>query len=103
MQPAARERLPKVEAELADQKAAVARLEAENELLRNEKGAAAPAAGVAGPVSPAADAGAEPSVPADQSHAQAMFTGAGLFVVGLLLGLLIPLIPRGPRRNWSQL
>lgn len=106
MNPAARERLPKVEAELAETKAALARLEAENQQLRS-----APAAGTA-PATPAATAPpgdtsmpptTEPGVPAEHTQAQAMFTGAGLFIVGLLVGLLIPLLPRGPRRNWSQL
>ena len=31
-----------------------------------------------------------------------MVTGAGLFVVGLLAGVLIPLVVRGkPRRRWG--
>jgi SH3 domain protein len=101
MQPAARERLPKVEAALAEQKTIVARLETENARLREAQGAVAPASGPELP--PTAAGPADPSAPADNVHAQAMFTGAGLFVVGLLVGLLIPLIPRGPRRNWSQL
>ena len=104
MQPAARERLPKVEAALAEQKTIVARLESENERLRSAQGVAAPPALPPGADLPPTAAGpAEPTVPADHAQAQAMFTGAGLFVVGLLVGLLIPLIPRGPRRNWSQL
>jgi SH3 domain protein len=104
MQPAARVRLPKVEAELAEQKAVVARLEAENERLRSAPGAETAATLPAGTDLPPTAAGpAEPTVPADHAQAQAMFTGAGLFVVGLLVGLLIPLIPRGQRRSWSQL
>jgi SH3 domain protein len=105
MQPAARVRLPKVEAELAETKGVVARLEAENQQLRSAQGVAASTAAPATAELLPTGAGTivEPSAPTDHAHAQAMFTGAGLFVVGLLIGLLIPLIPRGPRRSWSQL
>lgn len=105
MQPAARVRLPKVEAELAETKATLARLEAENQQLRSSQGATQTAAAPAAAELPPTGAGpvTEPTAPVGRAQAQAMFTGAGLFVVGLLLGLLIPLLPRGPRRSWSQL
>lgn len=98
-EPSARERLGKVEAQLAEQREAGRVLSEENERLRaqgNDPAASATDGPVAGGGSGRilAPAGKRPG------EVAAMLTGAGLFVVGLLAGLLVPLLPRmGARRG----
>lgn len=92
-QPAARERLAEVEAELAAAQARIEELEA--------KPLPAPEPSVAPE---------DVSAPADDADTGAgrryglseMLTGGGLFVAGLLLGLIFNLLPRkGRRRRWT--
>lgn len=96
-EPAARERLVVVQSQLAEQQVALRRVEAENARLREAAGntpRAMPGTAVAVPAALA------PS--ADARHSRdvvSMVTGAGLFVVGLLAGLLIPLIRTGGSRR----
>jgi SH3 domain protein len=99
-EPAARERLAAVQSELAEQKAAVRKLESDNARLREtaaaaRSGASASASGEQTPEN-------EPAASAAKSETAAMVTGAGLFVAGLLAGMLIPLVLRPKqRRRWS--
>lgn len=99
-EPAARERLAAMQSQFAEQQAVVRRLEGENARLRDEAAARsrapAPAAAVGG------DAPVDAAAAAGGSEAAVMVTGAGLFVAGLLAGVLIPLVVRGrPRRRWG--
>lgn len=103
-EPAARERLGAMQSQLTEQQASVRKLEADNLRLREAAGRSPrglPAAEIvqtAG-LAPAAVPEAAPRM----RDVVSMVTGAGLFVAGLLAGLLIPLIPtRGARRSrWS--
>lgn len=104
-EPAARERLAAMQSQLAEQQATVRKLENDNARLREAAAAArarpsAPAAGA--PAANDADAADEAPETAARSESAVMVTGAGLFVVGLLAGVLIPLVVRGkPRRRWG--
>lgn len=106
-EPAARERLSALQSQFADQQAALRRLEAENARLRatasSQSGEAQPAVPVAPSVSSDVKTVEEdPSSSSGLHEVVNMVTGAGLFVAGLLAGLLVPLIPRGGRRSrWS--
>lgn len=100
-EPAARERLAAMQSQFAEQQALVRKLEAENTRLRGAGGAVPQTASETPSVAAEVieEGGAEPG---SSSDVVSMVTGAGLFVAGLLAGLLIPLIPRGGRRSrWS--
>lgn len=107
-EPAARERLAALQSQFADQQAVVRRLEAENARLRSAAGsqgseqqvAASRATSVPSPLDTAEEDSSRAS--SGLHEVVSMVTGAGLFVAGLLAGLLVPLIPRGGRRSrWS--
>lgn len=108
-EPAARERLAAVQSQFADQQALVRRLEAENARLRaagsrsSDTASAVPVADSAASGAPVAEDQEEgPKRSSGMHEVVSMVTGAGLFVAGLLAGLLVPLIPRGGRRSrWS--
>lgn len=100
-EPAAREKLAAAQSEIAEQQARVRQLE--NEVTRLREAAAA--ASTAAPARPQADERAPPRAQdapqpeLDASEPVVMFTGAALFIAGLLTGLLIPMLPRArPRR-----
>lgn len=106
-EPAARERLAAVQSQFADQQALVRRLEAENARLRANASSQSGEMQPAVPVAPSASSDVK-TVEEEQSSSSglhevvSMVTGAGLFVAGLLAGLLVPLIPLGGRRSrWS--
>lgn len=86
LQPSARERLVAVETELLEQRALVATLETENQALRAAARTAPAAAASSGAVTP-------------PGRWIGLFTGLGLVAAGLLAGLLMSLIGRGPRRK----
>jgi len=98
-EPAARERLAALQSQFAEQQAQLREFESENQRLRE----AAAVSGMKPP--PAID---PPSAGGEAAHAPptetvVMITGAGLFVAGLLSGLLIPMIVGGrPRRRWGS-
>lgn len=100
-EPAARERLAAMQSQLAEQQATVRKLEADNLRLRDAAGSAPRGLPAAAAVEQAVES--ETESPTKTRDVVSMVTGAGLFVVGLLAGLLIPLIPtRGARRSrWS--
>lgn len=99
-EPAARERLAVVQSQLNEQQTILRRLQTENARLRQQVGTAAPAAAAA-PVA-AVEAELETGEVQEQPNdVVSMITGAGLFMVGLLAGLMIPLLPRGGRRRWT--
>ena len=96
-EPAARERLAAAKSDLAEQQAAVRKLEAENARLREAAASRSKSSSSGGSEDPA-----EGDPTAAKSEQVMMVTGAGLFVAGLLAGVLIPLVLRGkPRRRWS--
>lgn len=100
-EPVARERLVAVQSRLAEVQALAHKLEAENVRLRAAV-AAAPASAAPAP----ADC-PEPITPTDTqaehpSEIVSRLTGAGLFIAGLLAGLLIPQIRRQDRRRNSR-
>lgn len=101
-EPAAREKLVAVQAQLAEQQALVRKLENENAKLRQTS-----AASVSAPAPPIALAAepmeSEPLAGARPSDSVVMFTGAALFIAGLLAGLLIPLVTRPRTRRRSSL
>ena len=88
--PAARERLAQAEAQLAEQRARLDTLDAENARLR-----AATAADAGGSATRGILADAEPQ-PGELTR---VLTAAGLVLAGLLTGLLIPLLPGARRRR----
>lgn len=99
-EPAARERLAVVQSQLNEQQTILRRLQTENARLRQQVATAAPAAAAA-PVA-AVEAELETGEVQEQPNdVVSMITGAGLFMVGLLAGLMIPLLPRGGRRRWT--
>ncbi|MGQ0529257.1 MAG: TIGR04211 family SH3 domain-containing protein [Panacagrimonas sp.] len=101
-EPAARERLAVVQSQLNEQQTILRRLQTENARLRQQIGTAAPAAAASPVAEVAVDGAAETGAEAEQpSDVVRMITGAGLFMVGLLAGLMIPLLPRGGRRRWT--
>ncbi len=106
-EPAARERLSALQSQFADQQAALRRLEAENARLRATASSQSSEAQPAVPVAPSVSSDVktveeDPSSSSGLHEVVNMVTGAGLFVAGLLAGLLVPLIPRGGRRSrWS--
>lgn len=101
-EPAARERLAVVQSQLNEQQTILRRLQTENVRLRQQIGTAAPAAAASPVAEVAVDGAAETGAEAEQpSDVVSMITGAGLFMVGLLAGLMIPLLPRGGRRRWT--
>jgi hypothetical protein len=91
-EPAARERLVGVQAELAEQQAQVRKLEGELARLRET------ATISGGAVRPAIDPPAEPVKP--RTDPVLLGTGAGLFIAGLLTGMLVTMMrrPRARRR-----
>ncbi|MGQ0621650.1 MAG: TIGR04211 family SH3 domain-containing protein [Panacagrimonas sp.] len=96
LEPSARERLAKVEAQLVEQREAARVLSEDNERLRAEVGD--PASGsAASPGQRGASGGILTTADKRPGEAATMITGAGLFIVGLLAGLLIPHIPFLPR------
>lgn len=97
-EPAARERLADALTELSEQQAAVRKLESENARLRESvRKDDAKAAAEAPSSEPVQDGSLSQS-----SDAVLMGTGAGLFIVGLLTGLLIPMVRRSrPQRTWG--
>ena len=104
-EPAARERLAVAQSQLNEQQTILRKLQAENARLRQQGAVAVTQvtkpdamSSVAIDTDAAADAGAETGRP---SEVVSMITGAGLFMVGLLGGLLIPLLPRPGRRRWT--
>jgi SH3 domain protein len=99
-EPAARERLATVQAQLAEQQALVRRLEGEN--LRLRQAGAPPSATPVAATAPVVAAPATDSAAVTPGPNAMMVTGAGLFVAGLLSGVLILMIPRSrPRKRWS--
>lgn len=98
-EPAARTRLVAVQAQLTEQTAKVRELEAANARLRETAASTGVSArGVGG------DGQAEDVVAVGKrsSESAVMITGAGLFVSGLLAGLLIPMLRGGKaRKGWS--
>ncbi|TDU30846.1 SH3 domain protein [Panacagrimonas perspica] len=100
-EPAARERLAATLSELTQQQAMVRKLESENLRLRESaKKTGAPAPVVAAVESPVM-AGPGSSTLSQGSDAVLMGTGAGLFIAGLLTGLLIPMIRRTRSPRWG--
>lgn len=96
LEPSARERLAKVEAQLVEQREAARVLSEENERLRTD--VRDPAAGaLESPAQRGASGGILAAAEKRPGEAATMITGAGLFIVGLLAGLLIPHIPFLPR------
>ena len=100
-EPAARERLAAVQAQLADQKAMVRKLE--SDLLRQRASPAISGGGVRSPVDPSASAPGNAPSPPPPTDVVLLGTGAGLFIAGLLTGLLIPLLRRAPPRRRRSL
>ena len=101
-EPAARERLAALQSQMAEQQATVRKLENDNARLREAASARVRAASSSTkPVAPDdADVDEEPA--SAMSEPVVMVTGAGLFIAGLLAGMLIPLVLRGkPRRRWG--
>ncbi|MCC2657372.1 MAG: hypothetical protein K0Q76_2480 [Panacagrimonas sp.] len=101
-EPAARERLAAIQSQLAEQQATVRKLENDNARLREAVAARsqAPAGAASAPADEDADADEAPATA--EAETAVMVTGAGLFVAGLLAGVLIPLVVRGkPRRRWG--
>jgi len=93
-EPAARERLAATLSELSEQRATVRKLESENLKLRESaRKSAAPAPAIVAVAEPPV-ATPEDSALGQSSDAVLMGTGAGLFIAGLLTGLLIPMIRR---------
>jgi SH3 domain protein len=99
MEPAARERLAKIQVQLEEQQAMVRLLEAENSRLRNQASAAPPAP-AALPRAPRVTEGSELAPP---TRGESMVTGALIFFAGLLSGVIVQWIPRRERRNWADL
>ena len=106
-EPAARERLAALQSQMAEQQATVRKLENDNARLRETASARVRAASSSAKPTAADDTGAD-DTGADEEPATAksetvvMVTGAGLFIAGLLAGMLIPLVLRGkPRRRWG--
>jgi hypothetical protein len=99
-EPAARERLAAVQAQLADEKAMVRKLQ--NDLLRQRAPAPVGGGAVRPAVDPSASAPASGPPPPPPTDAVVLGTSAGLFIAGLLTGLLIPLLRRAqPRKRRS--
>ncbi len=99
-EPAARERLAAVQAQLADQKAMVRKLQ--NDLLRQRAPATISGDAVRSPVDASASAPANGPSPPAATDVVLLGTGAGLFIAGLLTGLLIPMLRRAqPRKRRS--
>ena len=97
-QPAAREKVVALEASLADQRAKLSILEQDNQRLR----AAAAKAGTAGRVATTAGGGVAPRSAKQGYSPSDVMTGVGLFVVGLLVGLIASQLMRGRRRRrWT--
>lgn len=93
-EPAARERLAEVQSRLAEQQSLVRKLQAENARLRQQGSVPAEL-----PPPAVAAASQEDEKPAGVID---MVTGAALFIAGLLVGLIIPMLPRpGGRRRWT--
>lgn len=106
-EPAARERLAAMQSQFAEQQAQVRKLENDNARLREavatarSRAAPASSANAAQPAEGAEDAD-EAASASGRSDSAIMVTGAGLFVAGLLAGVLIPLVTRAkPRRRWN--
>ncbi len=96
-EPAARERLVAVQSKLAEQQAMVRKLEGDVIRLRE---AAVVSGNAARPAVDPAPASAQDPAPGQGSDPVLVGTGIGLFVAGLLSGLLIPMLRRGkPRRR----
>lgn len=100
-EPAARERLAAAQSEIAAQQTRLRQLENEVTRLRDAAAAASSAdrtRRASGESAPAATANAaRPEI--DASEPVVMFTGAALFIAGLLTGLLVSMLPRSrPRR-----
>jgi SH3 domain protein len=103
-EPAARERLVAALSELTQQQSMVRKLEAENLRLRDvAKKNASPAPSVV-VADPPPTVTAEAGALSESSDAVLMGTGAGLFIAGLLTGLLIPMLrrTRSPRTWGTQ-
>lgn len=103
-EPAARERLGAMQSQLAESQALARKLEAENARLRESLAERSKAAAGAAPAPAATDASDETDVDRGvPSQTAAMVTGAGLFIAGLLAGILIPMVVRTrPRRRWDN-
>lgn len=96
-EPAAREKLAVAQSQIAAQQAQLRQLE--NEVVKLRQAASATVT-QPGPASvPVVETLDEPTSELDASDPVVMFTGAALFIAGLLTGLLIPMLPRTrPRR-----
>lgn len=100
-EPAARERLAATLSELTQQQSMVRKLEAENLRLRDAaKKTAAPAPAIVAAEPPVMEAPEAGSL-RESSDAVLMGTGAGLFIAGLLTGLLIPMVRRTRSPRWG--
>lgn len=91
-EPGARERLAKVEAELARQQELARKLKSENTRLRRADGAGEPTPGEE-------LSGAEQALPGAPTKAIDLATSAGLFIAGLLSGLVASMTFRSRRRQ----
>lgn len=101
-EPAARERLAALQSQMAEQQATVRKLENDNARLRENASARVRAASSSARPTAADDTDADEEPAATKSETVVMVTGAGLFIAGLLAGMLIPLVLRGkPRRGWG--
>ena len=99
-QPAAHERLVAAQAQLAALRTRNRELELDNRRLQAAAAVPAPPAAVRDAEDPVPSP-PEPATDTDYGMSE-MLTGAGLFVAGLLLGLVVPLLPRaGRRRRWT--
>lgn len=91
-EPGARERLAKVETELAKQRELSRKLKSENARLRGADGAEAPSLVDEQP-------GVVPAPPDPATNAVDIATSAGLFIAGLLTGLIASIMFRAHRRH----
>lgn len=99
-EPVARERLVAVQSRLAEVQALAHKLEAENQRLR--AAAAAPANPAPAPADCPEPTAAVATPAGEPSEIVSRLTGAGLFIAGLLAGLLIPQVLRQDRRRNSR-
>lgn len=100
-EPAAREKLAAAQSQIAEQQAQVRKLE--NEVARLREAAAVSGARTPPAIAPPAESDDGEDAETDRIEASdsvVMFTGAALFVAGLLAGLLIPMLQgTRPRRR----
>lgn len=97
-EPAAREKLNVAQSQIAEQQAQLRKLE--NEVARLREAAAVSGSRSPPAIDPPAESADREDSGIEASDSVVMFTGAALFIAGLLAGLLIPMLQRTrPRRR----